>query len=371
MLSRLSRTPDQHLRQYRATITLRMSRANAPRVVVGHLRSGGIGHSPCLQTVPTNRASASVRVLNGPARGVRTRSALSSCSRSCTTYQPAPPSGVTSRLSRVAGVRRCAYTISGRTLGISWLHRQLPNAGVQTRYHTTIRKSVRSAPFDHPEVGQVSAVRIPRGARPESVPMMAISALRRTLPPARARTIGASGRSVRDMRGRHHFSCHARSARYERASRQKRTPVALRTGALNHPNVGSARSRCGAAPGKIDRVGSGSGRRRDTIRRTRRRAGSSPAPGSRPPPSSKSSWFVLAASQGSLQRLLHRVSTFLALVGEHRRTLTHTVRHHHQQRLPPYPLVAMSPDPLIKSSPEPRTRTPKTTQEQQRQELPE
>ncbi len=63
-------------------------------VVVGHLRSGGIGHSPCLQTVPTNRASASVRVLNGPARGVRTRSALSSCSRSCTTYQPAPPSGV-------------------------------------------------------------------------------------------------------------------------------------------------------------------------------------------------------------------------------------------------------------------------------------
>src|SRR6266571_2556960 len=32
MLSRLSRTPDQHLRQYRATITLRMSRANAPRV---------------------------------------------------------------------------------------------------------------------------------------------------------------------------------------------------------------------------------------------------------------------------------------------------------------------------------------------------
>src|SRR2546428_8596559 len=94
MLSRLSRTPDQHLRQYRATITLRMSRANAPRVVVGHLRSGGIGHSPCLQTVPTNRASASVRVLNGPARGVRTRSALSSCSRSCTTYQPAPPSGV-------------------------------------------------------------------------------------------------------------------------------------------------------------------------------------------------------------------------------------------------------------------------------------
>jgi len=89
------------------------------------------------------------------------------------------------------------------------------------------------------------------------------------------------------------------------------------------------------------------------------------------PPSSKSFLFVLAASQGSLQRLLHRVSTFLALIGEHRRTLTHTVRHHHQQRLPPYPLVAMSPDPLIKSSPEPRTRTPKTTQEQQRQELPE
>src|SRR2546427_8347694 len=71
--------------------------------------------------------------------------------------------------------------------------------------------------------------------------MMRSSALRRTLPPARARTIGASGRSVRDMRGRHHFSCHARSARYERASRQKRTSVALRTGALNHPNVGSAR----------------------------------------------------------------------------------------------------------------------------------
>src|SRR6266571_5253075 len=36
------------------------------------------------------------------------------------------------------------------------------------------------------------------------------------------------------------------------------------------------------------------------------------------PPSSKSFLFVLAASQGSLQRLLHRVSTFLALVGEHR-----------------------------------------------------
>ena len=43
----------------------------------------------------------------------------------------------------------------------------------------------------------------------------------------------------------------------------------------------------------------------------------------------------------------------------------------HQQRLPPYPLVAMSPDPLIESSPEPRTRTLKTTQEQQRKELPE
>src|SRR5438552_9962589 len=198
-------------------------------VVVGHLRSGGIGHSPCLQTFPTNRASASVRVLNGPARGVRTRSALSSCSRSCTTYQPAPPSGVHFAAEPGCGVRRCAYTISGRTLGILWLHRQLPNAGVQTRYHTTIPKSVRSAPFDS------------LGRQARECTDDAISALRRTLPPAHARTIGASGRSVRDMRGRHHFSCHARSARYERASRQKRTPVALRTGALNHPNVGSAR----------------------------------------------------------------------------------------------------------------------------------
>ncbi len=95
-------------------------------------------------------------------------------------------------------------------MGILWLHRQLPNAGVQTRYHTTIRKSVRSAPFES------------LGRQARECTDDAISALRRTLPPAHARTIGASGRSVRDMRGRHHFSCHARSARYASA---KRSPM--------------------------------------------------------------------------------------------------------------------------------------------------
>src|SRR5437016_7646828 len=213
----------------------------------------------------------------------------------------------------------------------------------------TKRWRADAVPHHHPEVGQVSAVRIPRGARPESVPMMAISALRRTLPPAHARTIGASGRSVRDMRGRHHFSCHARSARYASA---KRSPM---WSCSRNDRQGGLR--VWAAP----RHHQENQAARRIFSRSRIASG----------PSSKSSWFVLAASQGSLQRLLHRVSTFLALIGEHRRTLTHTVRHHHRQRLPPYPLVAMSPDPLIKSSPEPRTRTTKTTQEQQRQELPE
>src|SRR6266567_4509914 len=65
---------------------------------------------------------------------------------------------------------------------------------------------------------------------------------------------------------------------------------------------------------------------------------------SAPPPSSKSFLFVLAASQGPLLRLLHRVSTFLALVGErripalvlleahptHRRPALHALLHLHR-----------------------------------------